>query len=1246
MFCWIPNLRLFVPRSPRRFQRRTRTCSPRLELLEDRRVLATITSVNGIALSTTNLACTGVGVAAINLQGPVEPASDFSATIDWGDQSNPVQADVIKYTSADMNQLIVRGSHTFGQTGDYSITVTVYHATETPVAATAFGHVGTGQVMYVTSTSGNAILAIDSAGHVSTFANTTPSFAPSGPTGIALDAKGNVYVANIYTNAVQEFSPSGQDMGVFCTGLNLPTALAFDAGGNLYVANARDGVVEKFSPSGQDLGAFVVDQIGVYGILFDSQGNFFQSNGYAPNTSWIKEYSPSGQFLRTFASGWLSEPDDMCLDTQGNLYVLNSLSANIAKFAPDGQFLGIFANVSVSEPFNGLRFDAEGNLYACEYFQGKIEKFDSTGHSLGFFASGLNNPDYIAFGPAPTPSLAPETSTVVASSSTGNTSTYGDGVTFTATVTNISGSTAPSGGVELFDGATDLGPGSLGSSGGNSTNWTFTTTALHAGSHDIHAYFTSSFDFNDSNGDATQAVDSRVLHVNFTGSDKVYDGTTAATLSYSDDALPGDSVSLTYSASFADKSVGVGQTANISNLVISGPSAADYVLPSTTAIATASITPRALTVTAVGIDKAYDGATNASVLLSDNRISGDAFSDSFTSAVFVDPNVGTSKPISVSGISISGPDAGNYSWNTATMAFANITPGATAGSAYTQNGMLFLVATSDADAFTLTATLPTGAASYSMKVTRLTNGKTVQLGTFAVPTQAIEIVAGNSSDSLKLVGSGTGDSFAYDFVNTTTYLSLLAAASSVQATGFNLDLGGLSAVTLQGGAGSDTLVAATTGPGGINTWDITGSNAGTLNGISFTGIENLLGNAADDHFVFIGTGSVSGVVDGGSGNNVLDFSGRTGNLTVTLRSSGYNAASGTGGWGNIGTIYGAAAATNTFVGAGAPNSWHIDGMNSGDVNGQVAFIGFAYLTGGSGDDTFQFSPGGSIAGNLSGGSGSDTLDFSAISASVTVNLAARTAAGLCGAWTSISTFIGAGSTDTLVGANTTNTWQITGAGSGVVTGSIAFQGFTNLIGGSLNDSFQISPGGSVTGLIDGQGGVNTLNYSSYSDNVYANLQTAQATGTGGIAAIQNLTGGLGNDILVGDANNNVLIDKAGRNLVIGGGGGDLLTSGTGGSILIAGKTVYDQDALGLAALELVWAGSSNYNLAVGALLSGVDYIGADGQHHLAALNGDTVSQPAGSSPSTLTGGSSLDWFFAALGDSVKNRKTGEIIMTL
>src|SRR6185436_14445859 len=85
------------------------------------------------------------------------------------------------------------------------------------------------------------------------------------------------------------------------------------------------------------------------------------------------------------------------------------------------------------------------------------------------------------------------------------------------------------------------------------------------------------------------------------------------------------------------------------------------------------ITARSLTVSATGVNKVYDGTTAATVTLSDNRIAGDVLTTSYTSAAFADKNVGTGKTVSVSGISISGPDAGNYTFNTTASTTANIT---------------------------------------------------------------------------------------------------------------------------------------------------------------------------------------------------------------------------------------------------------------------------------------------------------------------------------------------------------------------------------------------------------------------------------------------------------------------------------------------------------------------------------------------------------------------------------------------
>jgi hypothetical protein len=78
-------------------------------------------------------------------------------------------------------------------------------------------------------------------------------------------------------------------------------------------------------------------------------------------------------------------------------------------------------------------------------------------------------------------------------------------------------------------------------------------------------------------------------------------------------------------------------------------------------------------VSATGVDKVYDGTTNATVTLSDNRISGDVFSDTYTTAYFADANAGSNKTVTVNGIGISGIDATNYTANTTASTTANIT---------------------------------------------------------------------------------------------------------------------------------------------------------------------------------------------------------------------------------------------------------------------------------------------------------------------------------------------------------------------------------------------------------------------------------------------------------------------------------------------------------------------------------------------------------------------------------------------
>ena len=174
---------------------------------------------------------------------------------------------------------------------------------------------------------------------------------------------------------------------------------------------------------------------------------------------------------------------------------------------------------------------------------------------------------------------------------------------------------------------------------------------------------------------ATANITARTLVVTATGVNKVYDATTSATVTLATDKIGGDIVTATYTGgTFGDKTVGTAKTISVTGISISGTDTANYQLMSTTASAKADITARPLTVSATGVSKVYDATRTATVTLGDDRLVGDGVVDSYATAAFADANVGTAKPVSVSGIAISGTDAGNYTFNTTATTTASITP--------------------------------------------------------------------------------------------------------------------------------------------------------------------------------------------------------------------------------------------------------------------------------------------------------------------------------------------------------------------------------------------------------------------------------------------------------------------------------------------------------------------------------------------------------------------------------------------
>ncbi|MCP1576542.1 filamentous hemagglutinin family protein [Herbaspirillum rubrisubalbicans] len=153
-----------------------------------------------------------------------------------------------------------------------------------------------------------------------------------------------------------------------------------------------------------------------------------------------------------------------------------------------------------------------------------------------------------------------------------------------------------------------------------------------------------------------------------TASDKVYDGSTTATLNTSGVSffgiVGGDDVSLGGSGvgSFANKNVGTNKAVTVSGYTLSGADAGNYLISQPTGLV-ATITKANLNVSGVTANnKTYDGTAAATLsgTASVSAIGSDVVSVAGTgTGSFADKNAGV-KAVTVSGYTLTGADAGNY----------------------------------------------------------------------------------------------------------------------------------------------------------------------------------------------------------------------------------------------------------------------------------------------------------------------------------------------------------------------------------------------------------------------------------------------------------------------------------------------------------------------------------------------------------------------------------------------------------
>ncbi|MGN6815420.1 MAG: 6-bladed beta-propeller, partial [Solirubrobacterales bacterium] len=165
------------------------------------------------------------------------------------------------------------------------------------------------------------------------------------PRDVALDPEGHLWV--LYGSTVEElssegaairhFGSSGSEAGQFSS----PEALALDAAGNVWVADTGNNRVQEFKPNGEFIRKWGTAGSGTgqlsapWGLAFDSEGDLWVSDSANDR---LQRFAPEGSYLGSIGTpgnnpGEFVEPRGLAIDAKGNLWAADAGNDRVQEFS-------------------------------------------------------------------------------------------------------------------------------------------------------------------------------------------------------------------------------------------------------------------------------------------------------------------------------------------------------------------------------------------------------------------------------------------------------------------------------------------------------------------------------------------------------------------------------------------------------------------------------------------------------------------------------------------------------------------------------------------------------------------------------------------------------------------------------------------------------------------------------------------------------------------------------------------------
>jgi sugar lactone lactonase YvrE len=291
--------------------------------------------------------------------------------------------------------------------------------------------------VYVADQLNNSIRKITPAGVVTTLAGSSSFGFSDGtgaaasfwaPAGVAVDASGNVYVADQLGSTIRKITPAGVVTtlaGSIMPGssngtgsaakFNHPTGIAVDASGNIYVGDSGNNMIRKITPAGvvttfagsgiegsSDGTGTAASFFGPHGVAIDALGNVYVAD---TGNDMIRKITPAGLVTTLAGSGsfgysdgtgtaaQFNSPTGIAVDASGNVYVADQFNHRIRKITPAGMVTtlagsdsygssnGIGTAASFDFPY-GVAVDASENVYVTDWRGNMVRKISPYGYSV------------------------------------------------------------------------------------------------------------------------------------------------------------------------------------------------------------------------------------------------------------------------------------------------------------------------------------------------------------------------------------------------------------------------------------------------------------------------------------------------------------------------------------------------------------------------------------------------------------------------------------------------------------------------------------------------------------------------------------------------------------------------------------------------------------------------------------------------------------------------------------------------